>query len=339
MKSLRVRVLDLDGKPAAGRAVHLYGLERSDLRPMEPAPDWDFQTDANGCCTAHFAPSKDYELPMPRWGVFIFRVDSGAMDAGAFSRYIVFQETPEGEKRSLNDWRDSEWGTPILLASIKKELTLRVKAGIAIRGRVLEYPAGVHPLAGIRVTVSNDVHSDTHTGMAGIIEVARTETGADGSYVLKRVYPATCYLAISKGGEDSVLWLKTRRGSEWKFDAEDKIEPRGVRAVKCDIMAGNEGQFHYSGRVVDSDGMPVTQALVCACISYHRHMRTYKDEHSFENAITDDNGHYDLHCPTPWVNSIGVIAPGFPYSGRNDGRVDKFFAPGAYNFELPQLDD
>jgi hypothetical protein len=331
---IRVRVLDLRGRGAPGRKVHLVGISRESMRTYPdpgdpPEPNWDFVTDREGYFQVILSESKTMENPdgRPGWGTYCLVVEAAGMDAGAVSKY--FFAAGEGEPKP--DDAAEEWGPMFEVPTGGQNLILPVQKGITLQGHIWNVDHPGHPLVGIEVSVHTDVHVRSHTGYGGQIFECAGRTNADGDFTIEGIYPATFVVNLFPG-----FWLQTKSGGRWKKDALDEITPDpGERVVHLQIKGSAELSFLYSGRVVDDDhNQPIPDATVSFGMSYHRHPSTYSDEHHFPSATTDSKGNYRILLGTPWVRGMNAKALGFADSEGWSASDETKFPPGTYNFRL-----
>jgi len=331
-------VLGLDGKPASQRAVHLIGLSRGSMRPYSDEPTilhWDFITDDQGRFSAQLGDFKTWEDKenRPGWGAYALYVDPSPQDAGAVSPRFWFDGRPEQVGYQAND----EWGKVIGLPKEGISITLQIKFGVTLEGRMWDYTHPGKPLAGVTVSIDNDLHSDSHTGFGGEIFGQHTETDAQGRFTVKHIYPVEFHVGLNgipSGFDDGAFWLKTKMAGQWTDTVGDDLAPQsGETVLHLELMGSTEPLFRYFGKVTDVKGQPVTGAKVTFGMSWNPTVKTWSDDHHYESAVTDSNGLYEIKLGTPWVRGMDSEATGFK-------RVDKWddnsptFSPGEYNFTL-----
>jgi hypothetical protein len=340
---VRVTVLGLDGKPAAGRSVYLAGLSRGSMGPDDDNAKadgwWSFTTDAKGRFTARLAEFDTWsdKQQRPGWGKYALVVERSGHDAGAVSRkFINSKIAPE----NISDYQD-EWGTPEILTTAGLDLILQIQAGIRLRGRVIDYSNPEHPLAGLPVTLCNDLHADTHTGYGAEIFDQSATTDADGRFTFSHIYPAEFHVALGQDpasrtpSAEGTIWLKTKLGDKWRDDALNSLTPTPEKSeMKIEIMATDKALFRYHGKVTDAAGRPVAGAKVWLGVSFDSEGGSYRDNHTFRNATTKRDGVYDMLLPTPWVNGIGARKEGFIDAEQWTSDDTASIRPGEYNIRM-----
>jgi len=346
-KSFRVirgTVLDLDGSPAPGREVLLIGLSRGSSRSYESthgaAEFWNFRTDGRGQFTARLGEFKTWEDPLerPGWGTYVFVVSAERDDAGAVSPHL--SSVPRGDTGDFGP--ADEWGPCRNVPSQGLDLTLQVQAGLTLTGRVVAWPDGKTPLAGLRVFTHNDLYSESHTSHGGEILERSAETDAGGRFTITHIYPVRFYVGLGapRGlhglSDDPGCWLKTRLpDGRWTEDVLDVLAPPAhARAMTIEIMATAKPAFRYHGLVTAAHGAPIAGAKVAFGVSFHPRVSTFEDDHTYLSAVTGRDGSYEILLPSPWVRGMDAEAAGYARSDRWDDSDAASFPPGEYDFTL-----
>lgn len=339
---IRGVVLNVDGTPAAGRQVSLIGLSRGAVRPGsdgERVEGWDFTTDKDGAFTASLngAGLQDLKDPRPGPGSYVFIVLPSDSDAGAVSPHLLNY----AERPSWYDEECEDWGKYLLVPPTGVNLRLQIMKGVTLKGRVVKYPEGKEPMAGVAVNTFSDLNAESHTGRGGEVFLHSAVTDAQGNFEITHIYPAKFFVSLcwdygNLGGLWDAIWLKTKMTKgRWIFDAVDGLAPRaGQEVVELEIMAADKPSFPYTGVVKNDAGAPVAGAEVTFGVSYHKAPRTWGDYHRYEHTVTKPDGSYEILLSTPWVRGMAVEAAGYE---RADSWVDeenRALQPGAYDFVL-----
>jgi len=339
---IRGVVIGLDGKPAAGRDVHLVGLSRGSMGPQDDDPNadarWTFKTDASGRFTARIMDLDAWsdKQQRPGWGEYALVVEHSDRDAGAVSRKFTNNKTPPPE--DVDIYKD-EWGESVPLPPAGLDVTLKIERGLTLKGRVVDYSNTGRGLPGVSVSSCNDLHADTHTGYGGEILDRSTTTDADGSFTLTHIYPAIFNVSLGEPARspstENLTWLKTKRDGRWLDDAVDSLEPApGQKEMELVIAASDKLLFRYHGEVTGPDGRPVSGAQVWIGVSFHRDGGSFEDNHASLHATTNADGAYDILIPTPWVRGIGARKEGFRNAEQWGPDDDPGIPPGEYDFKL-----
>lgn len=344
LREIHGTVLNIDGSPASGRYVRLIGLSRGSSRPYVDEPQtaegWDFKTDDQGRFLAKLGEFRSWEdeQNQPGWGHYVFVVPAGAEDAGAVSSHLLsFEEKPGYYGESTNEWGPYQEVPPRGL-----DITLQIKEGITLVGRVLKYPVGTKPLAGIVIATNNDLYSESHSGHGGEILYQRATTDAEGKFQINHIYPVRFYVGLhanpaeAESSNEGAHWLKTKLpGEKWVDDVLDSLIPaEGAEKMHIDIMAAPEATFRYHGNVRSASGTPVERAKVTFGVSWHPSTCTFEDHHTYRSAVTKADGTFDLLLPTPWIRGMSVEAGGFERADQWEQADKQFYEPGAYDFTL-----
>lgn len=339
---IRGVVLNVDGSPAPGRQVSLVGLSRGAMRiDMEERgfKGWDFTTDKDGAFTASLdgAGRRDLTDPRPGPGTYVFIVLPSDSDAGAVSPHLLNST----ERPSEYEERNNEWGKYLTVPPTGMDLRLQIMKGITLKGRVVKYPEGKEPMAGLGVNIFHDLYAGTHTGYGGEIFPRSAVTDARGNFEISHIYPSKFFVSLcwdygNRGGTWDATWLKTKTvGGKWIFDAVSGQVPRaGHEVVEIEIMAAEKPSFQYSGVVKDASGNPVAGAEVRFGLSYHKVPRTWADYHHGESTVTKPDGSYEILLSTPWVRGMAVEAAGYERADRWDPDDNSSYTPGTYDFVL-----
>ncbi len=345
-REIRATALNADGSPAAGRHVTLVGLSRGSSTPSpEDAAAraaWEFVTDEKGSFTAKLGEFATWEdkAGRPGWGTYALVVDESDRDAGAVSEYLV-NDSPE-KNQGRGEQADSEWPAPLAVPPGGLDLALEIKEGVTLTGRVLGWPDGSKPLAGIRVYTNNDLYSDSHSGHGGEILERSAETAADGTFTIAHIYPVRFHVGI--GGpygfrsmwSDAGYWLKTKTADgAWQDGPADVlVPPARDKTLSVEMMAAEKPLFIYRGRVTSTNGKPVAGAEVTYAVSFHPDTGTFEDSHTFLKTTSGADGGYEIALPTPWVRGLVARAQGYEEFARWDEDEKLFLAPGTHDLTL-----
>jgi len=324
-------VFGLDGKPAAHRNVHLVGLSRGSTRPCSDTPGgriagWDFTTDRRGRFAVPMGDFATWDDPKdrPGWGTYALVVEASADDAGAVSSRFFH----DGRRNQASCPANDGWGPILNLPPEGLNLALQVKPGVTLQGTLEDAAHPGRPLAGVTISVHNDLSTETHTGHGGEILRQSAVTDARGRYTVRHIYPAG--FAIDLKG---ATWLKTKIDGAWSDDPRDVVvTPEGD--TRLDIMAAREASCRYFGRVVDDQGRPVVGAQVAFGLSLHPDVRTFEDDHTYCFATTRADGRYEIELETPWVRGMDAGAKGCERQDLWTPSDTPTDAPGEYNFTL-----
>jgi hypothetical protein len=343
-RSVEAQVLDVRGKPAAHVEVFLRGLERDAMginaldAGSESAPGWRFVTDSRGRFTARFGmfssiehESETHEV-LPGWGTFYF-VATQPGTAGAVSPRM------ENYSGKANDWRPDRrerdewsWGRTIRLRNGQTRVSMQFQSGLRVAGRVIDRRG--HPVGGLEVSVTHDLHVRSHTGFGGEIFAHAAFSDAAGRFSFERVYPARFDLGLLSR-KPEVFWVKTKVRRQWSGERVDEIAPRaGERSIAVEIVAAREIPYRYFGRVTDGAKKPVSGAKVVIGVSLHRTPGTFGDEHTFLDGQTDEDGRYEIAATSPFARFIRAEAPGFKDAERDFEERGHLAPPGEYDLAL-----
>jgi hypothetical protein len=342
---VHLHVLQPNGQPAAHRDVELRGLDRRALGPIpflsdtgeKPSDEvqkarqegWLFTTDEHGDITApigDFAGWKDAG-ERPGWGTYILVVQPGPDDAGAASsRFWTYDST---DSKHLF-WNGGEWGQPLPLPPEGLRLTMALQEGYTLYGKLVDDRDHRTPVPNVSIATWNDLGVDTHTGYGGEIFGHSVVTDAQGDFHISHLYHARLHLRMD------ALWMTTEQNG-WQTQQEHSLEPPADMALRITCGVLLHPVFHYMGTVTDAQGRPVAGADVIAGISSEPTPSTYEDEHNFEHATTDKQGHFDLAASTPWCRFIST-------EDKAHGRVDfgdvqeqdASYPPGRYDMQFPE---
>jgi hypothetical protein len=346
---VHVQVLEADGRPALHRDVYLRGWDRGALGPSADfefpvGPDdlakartsgWIFTTDDHGRLTVrlgNFAGSKD-KAGRPGWGVYALLVDQRPNEAGAVSQRFCYG--PAKGRVHETDY-PAEWGRILTLPPAGRALTMRVQTGFTLRGRLVDDRDHRTPLPNVTVTTWNDLGIDTHTGYGGQIFFHTATTDADGEFEIPHEYHNKLYFKLGGFPYGTGLWMTTRDDDRWIPQEEDIIDPPVNGDLRLEFGVLINQKFHYTGRVTDAAGKPVSDADVEAGISSQPKADTYADTHHFERTKTDADGKYDLAASSPWATFLTA-------EDKVHGHVDLAWPgydsppipPGTYNLTFP----
>jgi hypothetical protein len=329
-REVRLHLLDVDGKPAAHRVVHLRGWSEFAVGtwgPMDESapPGWRFITDAHGDLTAkvgYFKPVNRFDAG---YGVYALVIDPGPNDAGGVSqRFSTGFTTPF---RDLAEWAP-EWGEWINVLPAGLDLTLSLQPGITVQGRVVEDGHPDRPLAGVQVTTWNNLNIGTRTGEGGKIFGGRAMTDRDGHFVIRHQYPKQLFVTVNPG-----LWLKTKMGDGWKEPDDLILPPSRGTTVNLDMAVQLHPAFHYVGTVTDLQNRPIANMEVLAVVPSRPLHWDWDDGHRSETCTTGADGTYDLAATSPWV--MAIMAERGPQQARQDG-WEHALPPGRYNLHFKE---
>lgn len=356
-RTVEVTVRKPDGSPAPGVKVDLRGLDRDAFETRPDAPGlkstfsdaWHFVSDERGRFTARFgdfrsAGSEEVaEKFMPGWGAYHFYAEAPGIGS-AVSELLVNPSSDEDAytTRSLMQ-REEPWtvGLPTRLKKNRTKLTLQLKPGVRLAGRVVDGEG--KPVPGFPVELWHDLGSDTHTGRGGEIFPQQTTSGADGAFTFESIHPNQFFLGPTPDEHQAHVWVRTRVRQRWAEENVDEITPReGEREIPILIITAPGPPFRYFGRVTDEAAQPIAGAKLSISVSRHRLRRTHEDDHSSIFAVADAEGRYEARSASPFVNFFHVTAHGFGDGGKEagDDRDAKYpAAPGEYNFTLRRTPD
>ncbi len=318
--TVKGRVLGLDGKPSAGIEVKLIGTSRSNVLKTKK---WSATTNQKGCFAAKFQKS---DLPggdttetlsgnkskndkntqtaptikYYRNGRYHFYIPPSSKHAGAIGPEFWVPEADEYEKKESPN---SEHQCPT-------SVTLQLVPGIPVQGIVSDLEGKA--LAGVKVTVLNDFHADTHTGYGGEACEQVTQTDATGKYRFAHVNPGT---SIHLGVEG--IWLRTRTGrdKEWVDDRIDEFDvDKKCPGLNVDFVTSlKKDNFKVQGTVTDENGKLIDDAEVKIGYAYRNNANTDIDYREYKITQTNAQGQYECSLETPWVNFVHVAKEGFDY--------------------------
>ncbi len=357
-RTMRVRVVDENGKCLPGAKVQLRGLdqdaigamsnrETSKLGQREKArkyQGWEFAADDHGEFTARFGRFREYDcaqatgVERPGFGEFYFVAEkensAGAVGPmiGNYSREeTAFHKGEDDRYGEYSEWLHDGYNRRILddRRSQGETLILRFQRGLDLSGRLINEQE--QPIPGAALRLFHDLHADTHTGHGAEIFERTVTTNASGRFLFRHVYPNTFYLDFDGPG----YWIRTRVRRRWADGMADEITPQeDESSLDLLLIAAPGSPYHYQGRVTDQQGQPITGAKVSVHASLHSPSRTFEDDHDHScGARTGPNGAYDLGADSPFVHSFTVEAPNFE-NKEESGDEDDFYSPGRYDFVM-----
>jgi hypothetical protein len=267
-------------------------------------------------------------------GTYALFVDPSPQDAGAVSQRFFHFAGSDGAASQLKS--DDEWGAFLNLPPQGLSITLQIQAGVTLEGRIWDYTHPDLPVSGVKVSISNDLHADSHTGWGGAIFQKQVVSDAQGRFVIKHIFPVKFYASLDGlySEDGGAYWLKTKINGQWDETVGDEIAPKSdEKVVHLELMAAKDAVFRYFGKVADANGQPISGAKVTFGMSWHNFPRTWSDEHNYESATTDASGRYEIKLGTPWVRGMDSEAEGWKRLDRwND--EGPAFSPGEYNFTM-----
>jgi len=318
--TIKGRVLGLDGKPAPGVEVKLIGTSRSNV--LKTA-DWKATTNQKGCFVAKFRKFNSSETDTTETlsgnkskndkntqvaptieyygnGRYHFFIPPSSKHAGAIGPEFWVPEADDYVKRAK----------PNSKLQCPTSVTLQLVPGIPVQGIVSDLEGKV--LAGVKVTVLNDFHADTHTGYGGEACEQVTQTDATGKYRFAHVNPGT---SIRLGVEG--IWLRTRIGRDKKWE-DDRIDVFDVdkksKSLYVDFVTSlKRDNFKIQGTVTDENGKPIDDAEVKIGYAYRNNTGMDADHRQYKIALTNAQGQYECAQETPWVTFVDVAKEGFDY--------------------------
>jgi hypothetical protein len=359
-RTIRIRVVDEDGRRAAGAKVQLRGMDRdaigalseretSKLGLLEQArkyQGWDFTTDRNGEFIARFGKFREYDyaqatgIEAPGFGEFYFVAEKEG-SAGAVSPMIANYSREEAQfHQDENDrygeyceWMHEDYRRHVLndRSEPGEVLVLRFQRGLVLSGQVIDLQE--KPVPGATIRLFHDLHADTHTGYGGEIFERTMTTDDAGQFQFAHVYNNTFYLDLDL--DRAGYWIRTRVRQRWVDGSADEITPRkNESSIQLLLIEVDESPYRYRGRVTDEQGQPIAGAKVSVYASLHSPSRTFEDDHGHHSdARTGADGTYDLGADSPYVRYFTVEAAGFENGGES-GDDDDLYSPGRYDFTL-----
>jgi hypothetical protein len=340
---VHLHVLTADGKPAANRQVELRGFDRRELGPLPFLGDtasatkddfaqaqrsgWLFTTNSKGVVTVpigDFAGWQDKE-DRPGWGTYTLVIPPGPNDAGGVSQRFWTYDAKDSQNLW---WNGGEWGQPLPLPPEGLQLTIALQKGYTLYGQLVDDRDHRTPVPGVNISTWNDLGVDTHTGYGGQIFQHAAVTDANGEFKIEHLYHARLHL------EMDALWMTTEHNG-WQAQPEhwlDAPNETGLR-INCGVLI--HPLFHYTGTVTDAEGKPVAGADVTGGISSEAMPTDWGDDHHFEHAATDAQGHFDLAASTPWCRFLSA-------EDKTHGRTDfedkpsgaEVLPPGRYDMQF-----
>jgi hypothetical protein len=358
VREIKVTLLDADDKPAAGVAVDLYGQDHGERWPeadpepkKDPAPEkskekssktdrwWHFKTDEQGAFTVRFPVKADtWGEAAPRHGAFYLVVNLPDGHRAVSPRIFHGVTREESADYEVNEW-DSEDGGDWVFTDETHDISMQLLDGRTVSGTVIS-PDG-KPLSGKTVTVTHDLHVDSHTGAGGDIFVVKATTDAEGHFKLEHVYPVACRMDTGKEGAWTRTQLKlttpTGTSTRWISQPLDRFPdiPDDFEVELSLVVAPQAPTYHYFGQVTDEAGKPMANVIVTAGVSHHAVPSDFADSHRFETATAGPDGRWTLEASAPWVRFLAVkqnekAEDDLTAESYEDDSFD-LAAPGEYN--------
>lgn len=318
--TIKGRVLGLDGKPASGVEVKLIGTSRSNVHETD---DWKATTNQEGCFVAKFRKFDRFETdttetlseknpksekytqtpPAVKYfgnGRYHFYIPPSRKHAGAIGPEFWVPEVDEDVKKAR----------PYSRLQCPTSVTLQLVPGIPVQGIVSDLEGKA--LAGVKVTVYNDFHADTHTGAGGEACEQVTQTDAKGKYRFAHVNPWT---SIRLHVEGVCLRTRTGRDKEWVDDRLDEFDvDKKSQGLNIDFVTSLKmDNFKIQGTVKDENGKPINDAEVKIGYAYRNTTGMDADHRQYKIALTNAQGQYECALETPWVTFVEVAKEGFDY--------------------------
>lgn len=304
--TLSGRLLGLDQRPTSGTLVYLIGVDRMNLVNLEKAAQSTFyhaRTNERGEFSFKFrrvhgdsvSGTRDINR-IPGFGDYYLVVPRAKNHAGAISPRIV-----NTFPKSAPQFNQKKVPSFILLRNDRTLITLQLKRGITVAGRVLN--PEMKGRTSQTLTLYFDLHAGTHTGEGGEIFGRTDKTDAQGRFLFSNVYPATFCLSVDSADR----WIRTRLGENgpWIDNQVDQIDvPPGESLVHVDLVLSAKPQFAICGTVRDPDGRPIAGAKVTAAMMFHKEPTTWDDSHTYIRGQTDQQGNYKILLDTPWVRAV-----------------------------------
>lgn len=333
-REIRLRVLDLDGRPAAKRQLNLHGLSRG---AMFGEPPWSYTTDDEGRAKVRLFQLHTWEdeKQRPGWGNYAVTVTpEEGRDAGAVTPIVMNVGEIDGSTYGGNRGANC-WGVPIRMPDGGIDLTVQITRGVVIEGTVWDYEEPEKALAGVSVSLCHDLSSETHTGYGGEILQQCTMTDENGRYRFAHVYPRP-FILNPTGSNNGIpdadyYWLRTKVDDKpWREEAIYQIVPSFYGSTGIDVGVTKKKLFRYFGKVADPSGAPIKDVKVTFGVSFHKEPETHLDHHHFLDTTTDTDGSYEILLPTPWITGMSAAID----EKTRDDRWEGGYAPGEYNFQL-----
>jgi len=358
VREIKVTLLDPDGKPASGVTVDLYGQDEGEHWPNAAAESqndsspgkekekssktdrwWHFKADDSGTFTVRFPVKTDtWGEAAPRHGSF-YLVASLPDGRRAVSSRIFHNVTrEESADYEVNEW-DAEDGGDWIFTDETHDVSMQLLDGRTISGTAIS-PDG-KPLSGKTVSVTHDLHVDSHTGAGGDIFVVKATSDADGHFKLEHVYPVAARMDTGKDGAwtRTQLKLTTPNGTStrWLSQPLDRFPdiPDEFEVELSLVIAPQAPTYRYFGQVTDEAGKPMPNVIVTAGVSHHAVPSDFADNHRFETATAGPDGRWTLEATAPWVRFLAVkqnekAEDDLTAESYEDDSFD-LAAPGEYN--------
>lgn len=339
-RTLDVTLLRPDGKPAPGVVIDLIGTDRSNLHNAldpdnaakpEPAPSpWRTKTDAEGKARFHLACVSGYDHEqVPGWGPYHL-VAKDEVNGTAVSPRIVHVE-PDSVKYFLESFR-KEWNAdPLVLKDATTALTLRLKPGIRLKGRLLD--AKGNPVQG-SIEIWQNLGAGTHTGYGAEILKNAAVADAKGNFSVEGIYPNT--FIIAPADDHDRYWVKTSlrgKSSDLPVDEITPLPDEKEISLTCTFAA--TAPYLYQGTVSGPDGKPISGATITLAPSRHKQEdMDWGDNHHFEKISSDAKGHYSFRHTTPFMRFISAEANGYEEQ-TEENENEELLRPGTHSFKLP----
>lgn len=329
---IRAKVLDPDGKPAAGVRVLLVGVEPECLMDPDTAAKsegWNFITGPDGTCAIRLGAFASEELLnqkrkwLPGWGDFFLVVAPDGKYAGAVSPRLIHP----GPSRSESEAAPDAWGRPMIVAA-NTQIELPIRRGLTVTGQVHNVKG--EPFAGLPVELYFDLGARNRTGFGGEIFRQTSKSDRHGYVEFRNVFPSRFFLDFEGGPP---YWVQTRVGDSWKDGIVDEFTPHPkAREFLFGMVVSNEKINRYFGRVTTAVGNPIANARIILGVSKHRRIKSERDRSEFVETVTGADGRYEIKTETPWVWGFQVEASG--YNPLVKEQPDRMYAPGEHHFHL-----
>lgn len=329
-RRIDVTVLDTNDKPVSGTLVKVFATDRYLIH----SDGWDkeFSADHNGRAVIRLPASIIWAQGRKAQAVsgpyYLIVGPTGSAPA-AVSQPLMVDE-------SLGRPGENEWGKATAIGPEGLSIKLKRRKPVRVVGTVTDM--GGLPVAGRKIGLYHNLHAQTHTGRGGEIMEQFAETGPDGLFSFRSVYPARFCLTV----DGPACWLRTYVEGELVDDCVDEVDPaEGVEETSVGIQLGLEHRFRFYVRVSDKSGNGIPDAEIVFGVSGHKEDRTWADSHRFERAKTGPDGAYELRTGTPWIlwhearktNYAQINADKIECDGRG------WAIPGKVGFVMREGDD
>ncbi|BCU78647.1 hypothetical protein llg_33620 [Luteolibacter sp. LG18] len=338
-RTLDVTLLRPDGKPAPGIVIDLIGTDRSNLhnafdpdnenKPEPASSPWRVKTDAGGKARFQLACVSQYDNDQaPGWGPYHLIAQDGEKSTAVSPRIVHMQ--PDAVPYYLESYR-KEWNAnPLVLKDVITPLTLRLKPGIELKGRLLD--AKGNPTQG-SIQIWQNLGAGTHTGYGADILKKGTVTDAKGNFTIKGIYPNT--FIIAPADDHDRYWVKTSvRGKSSDLPLDEITPLPDEKEISITCTFATNAPYLYQGAISDPDGHPISGATVTLAPSMHkREKMNWGDDHHFTPVVSDEKGRYSFRHTTPFIRFIRAEAEGYE-AQTEENENDAFLRPGTHSFKL-----